>query len=328
VAFATEAKDELAHLDVARACCRRAELSAIVKVDGTLHLRDGEYSLEVSTASAAVARLTVDSFHRLYGLLTQVVARRSVLKGTNNYLVVVEPQPKLAGALNDLGIVDAEARLIYGIPARTVRGKCDAIAFLRGAFLAGGFVAHPSANAHLEVTTPTDELARDLARLLGRLGLDGKLTKRRNLYAVYLKGNEHVAQFLATVGAYRAVLAVEDGAVLKEVRAGVNRLVNCDTANVSKAVAAAQAQVSAIESLRGSGRLDRLPSALVEVALARLEYPEATLTELGEVMEPRLSKSAVYHRLRRLEYLAKENGSVPGARGARPRTRGSTARVR
>lgn len=305
MAFSTEVKDELAHIALTRACCQRAELAAIVKVDGTLHLRDGEYELEVATASAAAARVVVEGLHKLYGLSTQVLARRSLLKRqTNEYLVAIEEQTRLAQALNDLGIIDDRSRIIYGILPRLVRQKCDAVAFLRGAFLAGGFVAHPTTNAHLELTTPTDELAQDLAALAHRLGVEAKLSRRRNLYAVYVKGNEQVARFLATVGAYRALLALEEGAVLKEVRADVNRLVNCDTANVAKAVAAATAQVEAIDALRLAGRLDQLGPALSAVAEARLAHPEASLVELGDLMEPPLSKSAVYHRLRRLEALA------------------------
>lgn len=327
MAFATEVKEELAHVAARNTCCRRAELSAIAKIDGTLHVVDGEYGFEIASGSAAVARVAVGSLHDLYQLKTRVIPRRSVLRGTANYLVEIEPQAALVQALNELGIIDDRSRVVYGILPRLVRRRCDQAAFLRGAFLAGGFVAHPGANAHLELTSTTDELAQDLGGLLVKMGLSARLSRRRNLFTVYLKGRSHVARFLAIVGAFRGVLALEDAAVLKEVKAEVNRLVNCDTANVAKAVAAAAAQIKAIRELEAAGLLSRLPCALREAAEARLEYPEATLTELGQLMVPRLSKSAVYHRLRRLEAIAGERpaarrrSSVPGRSAGRKASR-------
>lgn len=328
MAFSTEVKDELAHLEVTGTCCRRAELAAIAKVDGTLHLVDGDHALEIACASAAEARRVVAGLHTLYGLTTEISQRRSLLTGSHSYLVSLEPQPKLMQALNDMGVIDDRSSIVYGILPRLVKRKCDAAAFLRGAFLAGGFVARPGANAHLELTTATDELAQDLTGLMARLDMEARLSRRRNLYAVYLKGNSQVARFLATVGAYKAVFAIEDGAVMKEMRANINRLVNCDTANVAKAVAAAADQVEAIKRLRSDGRLETAPRALKEVADVRLEYPEATVAELGEIMDPPLSKSAVYHRLRRLEKLAeggRRGRAKPARTDSRPARRGGTA---
>jgi hypothetical protein len=132
------------------------------------------------------------------------------------------------------------------------------------------------------------------------------VTSRRGSYAVYLKGAEPIVTFLALVGAHRALLRTEDVRILKEMRNDVNRLVNAETANLQKTAAAAAEQVEAVRRLERAGVLESLPPALREIAGLRLEYPLASLRELGELADPPLTKSAVYHRIRRLEELAAE----------------------
>ena len=309
MSFTAEVKDELSRIMPKRNCCPKAELAALVRVEGTLHITGAErYRLEVATETAPVARKTIKLLHELYGLKTELTVRRSILHKTNNYLITVPQQAKLTQSLNDLGILDDSLDISYRIPGRLVKKDCCAVSYLRGAFLGGGFVADPHGDFHFELTAEAPEMADDLVTLMARFEMEARVTKRRGLYAVYLKGAEPIVTFLALVGAHRALLRAEDVRVMKSVRNRVNRLVNAETANLVKSTDAAMAQLEGIRQLAEARGLDGLPPALRELAYLRLEHPDASLRELGEYADPPLSKSAVYHRIRRLEELAEETG--------------------
>jgi DNA-binding protein WhiA len=309
MSFTAEVKEELSRVMPKRGCCPKAELAALVRVEGTLHITGPDrYRLEIATETAPVARKTIKLLHELYGLKTELTVRRSILHKTNNYLITVPQQTRLAGALQDLGILDDEMNISYRIAGRLVRKDCCAVSYLRGAFLGGGFVADPHGDFHFELTAEAAELADDLVELMARFEMDAKVTKRRGLYAVYLKGAEPIVTFLALVGAHRALLRAEDVRVMKSVRNRVNRLVNAETANLVKSTDAAIAQLEGISRLADERGLEALPPALRELAYLRLENPDVSLRELGELADPPLSKSAVYHRIRRLEELAEEAG--------------------
>jgi len=305
VSFTAEVKEELSRVMPTRNCCPRAELSALMRVEGTIHIAGGErYRLEMATETAPVARKAIKLMHSLYGLATELTVRRSVLHKTNNYLITVPSQPSLAPALTDLGILDDSMGLAYGVPARLVRKDCCAVSYLRGAFLGGGFVADPHGDFHFELTAETEQYARDLVGLMSRFGISARVTRRRGLYAVYLKGAEPIVNFLALVGAHRALLRTEDVRILKSMRNDVNRLVNAETANVQKSADAALSQVEDIRFVVDMHGLEWLPPALRELAQLRLDHPDVSIRELGEFAQPPLSKSAVYHRIRRIEALA------------------------
>ncbi len=307
MSFTAEVKDELSRVEPKRQCCLRAELAAIVRIEGTLHITGKErFRLEVATETAPVARKAIKLLHGLYDLKTELTVRRSVLHKTNNYLITVPSQPSLSGALSELGILDDSMALTYGILPRIVRKECCAISYLRGAFLGGGFVADPHGDFHFELTAESDQLAEDLAALMDRFEIPAKTTRRRGLYTVYLKGAEPIVTFLALVGAHRALLRTEDVRIMKSMRNDVNRLVNAETANLQKTADAAMSQIEAIQLLDEQRGLENLAPALQELARLRLEYPDVSLRELGELADPPLSKSAVYHRVRRIEELAAE----------------------
>jgi len=304
VSFTAEVKDELSRVEPKRACCSRSELAALVRIEGTLHLTGPErYRLEIATETAPVARRVIKLLHGVYGLKTELTVRRSVLHKTNNYLITVPSQPKLGAALGELGIL-GDGGLALGIEPSLVKRDCCAIAYLRGAFLGGGFVADPHGDFHFELTAETEQLAEDLVVLMARFDVEARIAKRRGTFAVYLKGAEPIVTFLALVGAHRALLRTEDVRIVKSMRNDVNRLVNAEIANQAKTAEAAMGQIEAIELIASTRGLDSLPPALRELAELRVENPDVSLRELGELAEPPLSKSAVYHRVRRIEELA------------------------
>ncbi|HET6498206.1 MAG TPA: DNA-binding protein WhiA [Coriobacteriia bacterium] len=305
MSFTAEVKEELSRIEPRRQCCLKAELAALVRIEGTLHVTGAErFRLEIATETAPVARKTIKLLRALYGLKTELTVRRSVLHKTNNYLITVVSQPSLAQALNELGILDDTLSLTYGIAPRLVRRDCCAIACLRGAFLGGGFVADPRGDFHFELTAESATMAEDLRELMARFGIHARITQRRGTYAVYLKGAEPIVTYLALVGAHRALLRTEDVRIVKSMRNDVNRLVNAETANIQKSAQAALTQIEAIRVIETTRGLDSLSPALAELAALRLEHPDMSLRELGEIADPPLSKSAVYHRIRRLEELA------------------------
>jgi len=325
MSFTAEVKEELSRVEPPRACCLKAELAALIRIEGTLHISGPErFRLEVATETAPVARKAIKLLHGVYGLKTELTVRRSVLHNTNNYLITVPSQATLPQALNDLGILDDSLGLTYDIPPRLVKRDCCAISYLRGAFLGGGFVADPHGDFHFELTAENEQIAQALVGLMARFEVEARVAQRRATYAVYLKGAEPIVTFLALVGAHRALLRTEDVRIIKSMRNDVNRLVNAETANLQKTAEAALEQIEAIQTLADMRGLDSLPPALRELAELRLENPDVSLRELGELADPQLTKSAVYHRVRRIEELAAEaqGGRVPTVgRGKYPRRR-------
>ncbi|MEA4822696.1 MAG: DNA-binding protein WhiA [Clostridiaceae bacterium] len=179
-------------------------------------------------------------------------------------------------------------------------------AFLRGAFLVSGSVAHPEKRYHLELVTPHFNLSRELVALLQDMDLEPKVTIRRANYVLYYKYSEKIENFLTTIGAPMYALQVMSVKVEKDVRNRVNRQVNCDSANISKSVAASGQQCEAIERLRSSGALEKLSGELRAAADARTAYPDLALTALAATFEPAISRATLNYRLQRLIQIDRE----------------------
>lgn len=313
MAFSTLVKKELTHLKCKNRCCRLAELIALVRTDGTLHIQKGNYALHVSSENAAVARKTLKLFFDLFNLRSEVSVRKTTPQKANNYVIFFEPQKELDYALKKLGIFKISKGMHYNLPQRLVKKKCCAVAFLRGAFLGGGFVSDPQKTSHhFEIVVNNEEMALSLVSLLFQFNLKARVNPRyqdsagKESFAVYLKSSDQIVQLLALMGAYEALFKWENARIIKGLRVEVNRLVNCDTANLNKLVKAALSQMMDITLIEEEVGLSNLSKGLKEIARARTKYPQVSIKELGEVFEPPLSKSAVYHRIRRLGKLAED----------------------
>ena len=185
-----------------------------------------------------------------------------------------------------------------------LRKQCCRRAYLRGAFLGGGSVNRPEGDYHLELVSANPDFARTLTKVMKSCSLPVGMTERKQDYVVYLKGGDAITEFLQIIGAHHALMDFENVRVVKEMRNQVNRIVNCETANLQKTVNAAVRQVASIQLLVGRGELAKLPSSLRETAELRLQYPEANLQELVELSDGKVSRSGLNHRLRKLEQLA------------------------
>ena len=231
----------------------------------------------------------------------------------------LEPEPESVGKLQ-FCITDAEKInkifSIFGASAKSdvtlhvnygvLEDEEDRIAFLRGAFLAGGSVTDPAKRYHLELTTSHYKVCRETYALIMDVGFSPKALTRGGSSILYFKQSDYIEDFLTAIGAPVCAMGVMEAKVEKDLRNGVNRRVNCETANLTKVVDASMEQIAAIRRLEESGKLDELPVKLRQTAGLRLENPEATLTELAEMLDPPVSKSALNHRMRKLIELANE----------------------
>lgn len=265
----------------------------------------GRYRVELATDVPSVARLIIKLLHQIYQLKTELTVRRSVLHKTPNYLIVLPMQPGLDAALHDAGVLSATG-LEMGIDPHLVEKQCCTAAYLRGAFLGSGFISNPRGDFHFEMTLESEDLARGIVALLEERGIGARIMSRRSSWTVYLKSGSAISEFLALVGAHQAALAMENERVIKSVRNDVNRRVNAELANQAKSAQSSVEQIMAIHKVVAEHGLENLPPALQEYISLRVSYPDATLKELGERANPPLSKSAVYHRVRRIEQMAAE----------------------
>jgi DNA-binding protein WhiA len=238
------------------------------------------------------------------------------LKKKNSYLVRVVPAPAVSELLTTLGIMQGD-NLNVSSDAGLLRKTCCQQAYLRGAFLGGGSVSKPEGDYHLELVTGNDGFAKTLVSLFKNFELPVGITDRKNDAIIYLKDSEAIMDFLSIVGAEEAIVEFEVARNVKDVRNQVNRLVNCETANLQKTVNAAVRQVGRIKLIEEKLGLENLPDNLKEVAWLRLEHPEANLQELVAANHNKIGKSGMNHRLRKLEQIAVEliEGEKIGLKG-------------
>lgn len=306
MSFSEAVKGELARVRPGRPCCALAELAGVARTAGSLHNLGGLSSLRISTEHAAVAR---KAYKLAKGLGVATVGVKRPLRLRKQMLYVVELPFPWDG--------DIPVRLGFkpeGDAPAPDKGCCQR-AFMRGLFLGGGFIASPGRPHHWEVALENPGVAESVAGMLSARGIPARVARRKGRHIVYMKDGDTIGDWLAFVGAARSRLDLEEGRVIKGMRNQVNRVVNCDNANLSKQVEASMRQTRAIETLRDSVGLENLPPALREAAALRLEHPEATLAELGKLFEPPLGKSGANHRLKRLLDLASRQGRRPSRQG-------------
>ncbi|SEJ16270.1 hypothetical protein SAMN05660742_1046 [Propionispira arboris] len=303
--FATEVKNEVARLVDENSCCKIAELAALLRM-GAVMTMGGKRSLGINftTENAAVARRTLTLLKSSGEVRTEVmVSRARRLKKHNSYCVRVIPSLIVSDLLAKLGLMHG-ATLNVGSDSAILRKHCCRHAYLRGAFLGGGSVNRPEGSYHLELVTGSEVFAQLLLSLCRKFDLPVGLSERKNDYIVYIKESDAIMDFLAIIGAENALVEFEVARNLKEVRNQVNRLVNCETANLQKTANASVRQMEHIKLIKAKLGFDSLPEPLQEVAVVRLSHPDSSLKELAEVLH--ISKSGINHRLRKLEKIAVE----------------------
>ncbi len=303
--YASDVKKELTSLQVHPEHAK-AELAAFLRMNGVLNLHDHQFSLDITTENPAIARRIFTLIKVAFGIEPLlIVSRKMKLKKNNQYLVRL--QQNVQEILQALQIWDPAKGLITRIPDRIMTSREGAMSYLRGAFLAGGSVNNPETSRyHLEIYSTYEDHNLDLAKLMNKFFyLNAKATKRRSGYIVYLKEAEKIGDFLHIVGALNAMLSFEDLRIMRDMRNSVNRLVNCDTANLKKTATAAAKQVEDIQLIDRERGIDSLPEKLQLLAHFRLENPELSLKEVAEKLpDGPISKSGVNHRFKKLREIA------------------------
>ncbi|WP_352418726.1 DNA-binding protein WhiA [Proteiniborus sp.] len=312
MSFSSKTKNELSRIQTDNSCCILAELAALIRMSGSIQISGlGRVNLKFTTENAAIARRIFSLLKSLYNVNTEVMVRKNKqLKKNNNYLMIVSNSKDAEKILIDTGVLKKDSKqhyvINYGITKDLVSNRCCKRAYIRGAFLGGGSISNPEKTYHLEFVTHSQQHSEDLSQLINSFGLNSKIVLRKESYVVYLKEGEQIVDLLNIIEAHSALLKLEDIRILKEVRNNVNRIVNCETANLEKTINASLRQIHNIEYIDKVIGIDNLPENLVDIARLRLLHRDASLKELGMMLNPTIGKSGVNHRLRKLEEIAEQ----------------------
>lgn len=303
MSFAAEVKKELTSLEVHREHAK-AELAALIRMNGSLSLANHQFVLNVQTENAAIARRIYSLLKDHYEVKSELLVRRKMkLKKNNVYIVRLKQDTQRI--LTDLDIMDG--MMFHTHVSDEIMGNSQKMrSYLRGAFMASGSVNNPETSRyHLEIYSLYEEHNQDICEMLNFFDLNGRTLERRNGYISYLKGAEQIADFFVVIGATNSMLKFEDVRIVRDMRNSVNRLVNCETANMNKTIDAASKQLENIAYIDDTVGLQALPEKLQEIAELRLENPEVSLKELGEMIPSgAISKSGINHRIRKINEFA------------------------
>ena len=297
MSFSTNVKEELCRGALSRKCCARAEAYGVLLFCHTFDTS----GIKIVTGSPAFARRLPELFKRAF----RVSFDRLPEAGSGKKTFQISAPEKLSAIRETYGS-DPAGSLALHINYAVLEEEHCRTAFLRGAFLAGGSVSDPAKGYHLELVTSHYSVSRELAALLPEAGFTPKQTTRKANYVTYFKSSETIADFLTALGAPISAMELINAKLEKHLRGSVTRRVNCDSANLDKAVDAALEQVEAIERFARTRGLDALPDKLRQTAELRLAHPELTLSQLSALFDPPVTKSCLNHRLRKLMELAGE----------------------
>ncbi|MDY2793537.1 MAG: DNA-binding protein WhiA [Eubacteriales bacterium] len=309
MAYTADVKSELMQSPVLKDCCAGAELTALLLLSGSISLCGlGRYRLTFGSENAAVVRYCFTQLKRAFALAPEIRAVRSNQRGEHiRYQLQLEGE-EAAGLLDRLGLLDPKQLLgIRMRPGRAILSReCCRKAYLRGAFLACGWISQPEKAYHFEFAAPDEEQAKTLQELIARWDVQARISARKSQQIVYVKKSEDVETLLGVLGASSALLTFENVRIMKSLRNDLNRQMICDDFNTDKTVRAAAQQLDDIAVIEKYLGLGKLPASLRQAAEARIASPDATLSQLGELMDPPAAKSAVNKRIRRLGELAQK----------------------
>ena len=300
MSFSSEVKEELEKQISKSRHCQLAELAAIIGYTGRMAVRDGGYRLEIMAEHPGLSK-------KCYTLLKKAFDISAELSGQNSCMLTVWEQEDIQRILMALKFLRPSGTLLpfkTAIDGMLVQKSCCKRAFLRGTFLAAGSISDPHKSYHFEIVCTTIEQAMQLRDEIVDFGLDAKIVERKKHYVVYLKEGAQIVDMLNVMEAHVSLMNLENVRIIKEMRNSVNRQVNCETANINKTVSAAVKQIEDIEYIRDKTGFEELPDNLRDMALVRLEHPDAPLKELGEYLNPPVGKSGVNHRLRKISMIA------------------------
>ena len=296
MSFSSDVKSELCRIPLNRPCCVRAEIYGALLYGNTF----SAHEVRLMTENEDFARRLPLLLERAFGLSFD----RLPAKEERKFIFQLSDRAKIARIIDAFGFDSRQSPVLH-INFGLLEEECCRAAFLRGAFLAGGSVTEPSKRYHLELVTSHTQASREMLALLADMGRQPGQAVRGGGQVTYFKSGGQIAELLALMGAPQSAAALMDARAEKKLRNGVNRQVNCEAANLDKAVNAAQEQLEAIRRLYELERVESLPAQLKETIVLRETYPELTLSQLAEEFEPPITKSCLNHRLRKLVELSR-----------------------
>ena len=291
MSFCSKAKAELCKIPISKTCCAVAESYGVLLFCNTF----SPTSIRIVTESRDFAQRLPKLFQKAFSLKFDQTPETEQGKQ-----IFSMDDPRKIHRIYDVFGLEAATTVALQVNLGILEEDCCRVAFLRGAFMAGGSVTDPEKRYHLELATSHLRVSREVKHLMEEVGFAPKCVTRAGSHVLYFKQSDQIEDFLTTLGAPVCAMGIMEAKVEKDLRNGVNRRVNCETANLGKAVDAAQEQLAAIRRLKERGLYEELPQKLKEKAQLRQDHPEATLLELSQMQDPPVSKSAINHRMRKL----------------------------
>ncbi|MDD6043018.1 MAG: DNA-binding protein WhiA [Eubacteriaceae bacterium] len=310
MSFAAETKNELSRITPEKKCCQLAEIAGFLRVSGSLRLAGGgKFKIVVSTENPAVARHYKKLIKEYFSVDTELeIGEAQGPKKGHVYMLTINPDMRSEQILRETGVLlvkEGNNFISDGIFSTLIRSKCCKKSYLRGMFMGAGTLNDPSKGYHLELVCASKILANDCKKMINSfVDLNAKVVKRKDKYVVYLKSSENICDVLSIMGANGQRLKFEEVIINKELVNNTVRITNCDNANTDRTLDASAKQIENIRKIEKVKGLDFLPEKLRTAAELRLEYPEASLTQLGEMMDPPMKKSGINNRFRKIEEIA------------------------
>ena len=311
MSFSSKVKEELSKdCNNPRHCCI-AETAAIISMCGKVIFDEKDrVRIEIHTENVTVARKYFTLLKKTYNINTDISIRHSSsLNKSRSYILSVNDDETARKILmtcrlmKPFGVIEEDFSISDSL---IIQRECCKRAFIRGAFLASGSVSDPVKTYHFEIVCLSEAKAKQLQMIVETFNINARVIKRRKYFVVYVKDSSQVVDLLNIMGAYNALMDMENVRIVKDMRNNVNRKVNCETANINKTVSAAVKQIEDIRFIQMSSAFDELPESLQEMAELRVRYPEATLAELGQLLDTPVGKSGVNHRLKKISLFADE----------------------
>lgn len=305
MSFSSEIKEELTKFVNKDDNCKLAELAGFMITNCIVTKEKDEFVLRMSTENASTIRRIYNSFKALYEVIADTNIEKEKSGKDTLYQLKISDKDDLEKIFKE-SFININVALQIVIDDKNVIRQNDMTikAFLRGVFIGAGSVVNPNTRYHLEIVANNHDNALFINNMIQEMGIIGKIIKRKKDFVIYLKGAESISIFLAAIGANRGTLTFEETRVIKEMRNKINRLNNFENANFDKTVDASLSQLEDISIIKKNRKFEKMPESLKQLARLRMMYKEATLEELGNMLEPKLSRAGVSHRFKKIKQIA------------------------
>ena len=308
MSFSSELKEELSKVsNHNNYCCMLAELAGYLITNCNIEKENGKYILKMTTESASAIRRVYNALKKIYGIIAHTNIENVESNKDKLFELIVYDDADLKNIFkNSLVNIDINLQMVIDDGEKISQNDCCMKSFLRGVFLGSGSITEPSSENHLEIVLSNMQNVNFINSIFSKFGITTKLIKRKKNLVIYLKDAESISDFLRIVGSSKGILLFKKKKVEKEYRNNVNRKINFEVANMDKTAVAASEQLKDILFLKEKNVFGKLPDSLKQIADMRIKYPEASLEKIGNMLNPKLSRSGVSHRFKKIKLFAEE----------------------